>query len=187
MDVRTLYDEILRPAAIGRPFEKSEEGICIWKEHVRTSIIRTIIECSSRFVYKERKAKFGETKGETVVVVCPTEELHELGAKMVADFFTLCGYDVTFVGANTPQSQVLAGIGYVVPAYVAISVTNHYNLVAARKLVDNMKTLRTSKGLSFKIIVGGSAFERNPELAKEIGADQHLHGFDDIKALKGGA
>ena len=121
-----------------------------------------------------------------MIVACPTEELHEIGARMVADFFTLCGFHSTFVGANTPQSDILEAIEYVKPVYIAISVSNYYNLVAAHKLVQKIREVRESTGIEFEIIVGGYAFEQNPEMGKKMGSDLLLATFDDIRRLTQG-
>ena len=93
IDVVTLYDDVLRQALIA-DFCKEDEGgsYCIWEEHIRTSIVRTVIENCYPYVIKERKERYGAANGEKVLVVCPTEEYHDIGARMVADFFTFLGY-----------------------------------------------------------------------------------------------
>jgi methanogenic corrinoid protein MtbC1 len=102
---------------------------------------------------------------------------------MVADFFTMCGYDVTFVGANTPKNSFLSAIDIVKPKYVAISVTNYYNLVYTQKIITE---IRKRKQKESKIIVGGRAFNQNPDVYSEIGADLLLQTFNDIRSLSGG-
>ena len=182
----TLYDEILAPSLRESFCQEKQRQICIWEEHIRTSIIRTVIECCYPYVIKERDEKYKPTPKGKVIIVCPTEELHEIGARMVADFFTLCGFDSMFVGANTPQSDILEAIEYAKPVYVAISVSNHYNLLAAHKMVQKIHELRENNRAEFKIIVGGYAFEQNPEMGKQMGADLLLATFDDICKLAQG-
>ncbi len=185
VDIVTLYNELLRPALNNMRCEGPEE-FCIWKEHIRSSIIRSVIENCYRFVIKERNEKYaGSVAGEKVMVICPTEELHEIGPRMVADFFTLCGYDVTFVGANTPKNSFLSAIDIIKPKYIAVSVTNYYNLVATQKVIAEIRK-RKQKHKELKIIVGGHAFSRNPDLFSGIGADLLLQTFDDIRSLLGG-
>ena len=186
IDIAALYNEVLTPALNGVELGPIDEGLRVWKEHERTAIVRTVVENCYQFVMKERRKKFGDKLGEKVIVLCPTEELHEMGARMVADFFTLCGFEVTFIGANTPLGDLLVGIGSVKPKYVAISVTNHYNLVAAGRAIESIMKLRKDTGLEFKIIVGGRAFERNKELSSQMGADMHLTNLDGISKLMGG-
>jgi methanogenic corrinoid protein MtbC1 len=187
LDVLTLYREILTPSLNTMDCEDEELNVCIWKEHVRSSIIRTIIECCYPYLIRERDTKYKVRPGDKVVVVCPEEELHEIGPRMVADFFTILGFDVLFVGANTPRDNILAAIQYDKPKYIAFSVTNFYNLVAAKKTIRKIRKLRDSKGQKYKIIVGGNAFKNNPRIYQEMGADHQLQTFEDLRRLVGGA
>jgi len=186
LDVVTLYDDILAPCMRERFCRADHREICVWEEHVRSSIVRTVIECCYPYVVKERGERYHSGLAGKVIVFCPKEEYHEIGARMVADFFSLCGFDAVFVGANTPHAEMIGAIGCVKPKYVAISVTNYYNLVAARKTVQQMLVVRETSGADFKIIVGGQAFERNPNMDKEMGADFVLSTFDDIRRLSQG-
>lgn len=183
LDVVTAYDEILAPSLRESYCREKQREICVWQEHVRTSIARTVIECCYPHVVKERDHKYKPEYGGKAIVVCPTEELHEIGARMVADFFTLCGFDATFVGANTPRGQILEAIGYVKPKYVAISVTSYYNLLAARTLVEKIRGAKEMSKADFTVVVGGYAFQRNPGISEEMGADLLLSGFEDIRGL----
>ncbi len=183
IDIVTLYNEILTPALRENYCPASNKDICIWEEHVRTSIIRTIIECCYPYVIDERDKKYRAALKDRVIVVCPTEELHEIGARMVSDFFTLCGFDTIFVGANTPQFEIIKAIEHVKPRYVAVSVTCYYNLVAACKTVKSIVNIRNKSGLDFTIITGGYAFKKNPEMLDKMGADLLLDTFDDIRDL----
>lgn len=185
IDVVTLYNEILTPALNTPSYGDAAGAIGIWEEHVRTSIVRTVLENCYPYVVKERKAKYGAAakKGQHVIVVCPTEEFHEIGARMVADFFDLCGFKTTFIGANTPQEETLEAIGFLNPTYVAVSVTNTYSLVPAKRTLAQIRDVRERSRSGFKIIVGGNAFRKNPGLVHEVGADLHLSTFDDIRRL----
>jgi methanogenic corrinoid protein MtbC1 len=184
IDIVTLYNEILTPALNNMEYKNDEAKISIWKEHVRSSIIRTIIECCYPYIFKERETKYKAAHiSEKVVVLCPTEEYHEIGARMVTDFFTLLGFEVTFVGANTPLDDIIVGIQMIDPKYVGISVSNFYNLSAARRIVSRLLETRKANDLQFKIIVGGHAFKTNPNEYKEMGADLQLQTFLDLKNL----
>ncbi len=173
-----FYNEILTPSLNNMFCDEKEEKSCIWKEHVRTSIIRTIIECCYPYILKERKEQGISPKNQKVVVVCPSDEYHEIGARMIVDFFTLLGFESTFIGANTPKTEIETAIQHIKPKFVAISVTNYYNLVEAEKAIKLIKDKMKYDG---KIIVGGNAFKTNPEVYKRMGADYCLQTFDQIK------
>lgn len=185
IDIGMLYNGILTPA-LNEPFcQDNQEVICIWEEHVRSSIIRTIIECCYPYVIKERDQRQGANRKGKVIVVCPTREFHEIGARMVADYFTVAGFDTTFVGANTPQDEIIEAIEFVKPDYVSISVSASYNLVAGRRIIRKIMDVRSRTNQGFKIVIGGHAFDRNPEQAGEMGADLHLKSREEILNLEG--
>lgn len=181
LSVAALYTNVLTPALNSIGNENQPQSISIWKEHLISSIIRTIIECCHPYVIKERKKSGIEKKGKKAVVVCPDGEHHELGARMAADFFVLAGYDTIFIGSSTPKKEFLDVMDIINPSIIAISVTNYFNLVAAKKIIQGIKAKNTSD--TMKIVVGGHAFARNPDAVKEVGADLHINGFADISSL----
>ena len=179
LDIITLYSEILTPAQ-NELVCWQDEPFCIWREHVRTSIVRTVLECCFPHVLRERGKRSGASNRKAIIG-CPAEEYHEIGARMVADYFTIMGFDVTFVGANTPQKELMAALEHVRPVVIGISVTNFYNLVAAKRLVADLRRIRAEKTLDFRIIVGGNAFRHNPDAHADMGADALLQSFGDIE------
>lgn len=183
IDVVTLYTELLE-RSLKEMRCSSDENTCIWREHVRSSIIRAVIECSYAHVARERDSKYSGPCGKKVVVVCPTEELHELGARMVADFFTLAGYDSVFIGANTPMSVILSAMSQIHPDIVALSVTNYYNLFAAKKAIAS---IRAQGPAGLLIAVGGVALKDRLGGTCDLGADIQISSFEDIMRLREGA
>ena len=106
--VMELYESILSPALASIINEYEDEGDLIWKEHVRSAIIRTIIESAYPYILKEQAPVMGER--ENVIVMCPELEDHELGAKMVSDFFQIAGFNSYFIGARTPLKTIVNAI-----------------------------------------------------------------------------
>lgn len=181
LDIVGLYNGVLTPAL--NSMEANEENkVLIWREHVRSSIIRTIIENCYLYVIKERKEKYALNINKKVAVVCPSEEYHEIGARMVADYFTLLGYDVIFVGSNTPTDEFIGAMEAVDISYIALSVTNYYNIVATQRTIEKIR--ETSSKVM--VIVGGAAFNNNEDVYKEIGADMQLQSFEDLVKLAEG-
>ena len=184
VDVATLYEGILAPSLKNMACQLNDKQWCIWKEHMRTSIVRTIIESCHAFVMKERRARPELQPKGKVVLACPTEEYHELGIRMVADLFTMAGYDAAFIGANTPFPDIVSAVEYFRPEILGISATSSYALFAAGRAIKKVRERFPDKAI--KIIVGGIAFDSNPEAWKEIGADACLSSYKDILALRGG-
>jgi len=179
IDVLELYTQILAPALNAMECRFEDKKICVWKEHVRTAIVRTIVECCYPYIVEKKKQMNCMEKG-IVSVLCPPEEYHDLGARMTADFFMLCGYQVVYVGSNTPYQDFYNVIDIIKPEIVAISVSNYYNLVSTKKIIQELKQ---GKYNAFKIVVGGYAFDKDKENVKIVGADYYAHTFEDIQKI----
>lgn len=180
ISVIELYENILAPSlnSVIDEFGNDSKEL-IWREHVRSGIIKTIVENSYSFVLKERE-NFGIKHEENIIVLCPKFEEHEIGARMVADFFTIVGYNTTYIGANTPEITLSLAVEHLTPKYISISVTNYYNLIGAKRAIDKLRENDNFKG---KIILGGNAFSSDPEVYKRIGGDYLLYNFNEILQL----
>lgn len=180
IDVIDLYLQVLTPLLNHMKCELEDKSICIWQEHVKTSMVRTIVECCYPYILEKRNLLNLPNKG-TAVVLCPPEEYHDLGARMVADFFTISGYDAIFVGSNTPYQDFYHAIHVIRPAVIAISVSNYYHLVAAKKMIAELKSRSNHP---FQIVVGGYAFHDDTEnKVAAVGADYYAVTFEDILHL----
>lgn len=178
LSVVELYELILVPALNNIIVEYEIDDDLIWREHVRSGIIRTIIESAYPFIVKEREKR--SPHNEKVIVMCPEYEDHELGARMVSDYFLLEGFDATFVGARTPLNTVAKAIELIKPKYLCVSVTNAYNLISVKRTIEALKS-----DLDFKltIILGGNAFKSNPDAYKWVGAEIFLSNYEDIQGF----
>lgn len=175
LDIVTLFENVLREA-LYRIDCKELDKECIWREHIKTSIVRTILEVSYPYILKESKQV--KKKNKKVIIVCPSEEYHEIGARMAHSFFILKGYESIFIGANTPLEVILDSIEFIKPEYVAVSVTNFYNVIKAKKTIQSIK----QKDPTIKILAGGQAFNQEKAL-ESVDADFHLTTFDSIDQI----
>ncbi len=181
LSIVSIYEELLTPI-LTELEETKNEDLDIWKEHIRSSIIRTIIENCYQDVVKQRDQKYGVLSGKRIAVICPVDEHHQLGARMIKDYFTLLGYQSIFVGSNTPQRVFIAGLKTQNLDYIAISITNPYNLISTRNTIEHIRELDDQ----VKIIVGGNAVKKLGEKAKILKADYYLTTYEDIIAISGG-
>ncbi len=177
IDVLALYSRILTPLLNNIHCDLEDKKICIWKEHVKTGIVRTIVECAYPYVIEKRDQLKNTDKG-IAAVLCPPDEYHDLGARMVADFFTISGYETVFVGSNTPYRDFYNAVHTIHPSVVAISVSNYFHLVAAKRMVEELKN---AVDYNLKIVVGGYAFVGDEEnKLKQVGADVYARSYEDI-------
>lgn len=179
-DIVSLYEKILRPALSDDRYGHTEEKMSIWREHTRSGIIRTVIECCYPRVIEEFHRSGRKATGKSVIILCPDGETHEIGARMAADYFTLCGFKVHFVGSSTPASEFYGVLHELNPDYIAVSVTNYYNLVSAKKAFEKIREIKKD---AIALLAGGGAFLNHPGLASEIGADRLVNSFEEISAL----
>jgi len=149
---------------------------------VRTSIIRTIIENCYPFVIKARDQLGPRGTKKAVAVVCPKDEHHEIGARMVTDYFTILGFNAIFVGSNTPKEVFLAGLRAHALDYIALSITNPYHLLSARNAIETIRAVSKET----KIIAGGRAISKIGEKRNCLGADYYVTSFAEINSLFGG-
>jgi MerR family transcriptional regulator, light-induced transcriptional regulator len=174
--LESLYLELLAPS-LSRfecPFE--DEALCIWKEHIRTSIVRIIIEAS--YVPLTKRLEGVKRLGVSVMVTTPAFEYHEIGAILNTHLMLLEGFDATYIGANTPKDEILSALRTYDPDYLALSVTNQYNLVITKQITEEIRRYFPKTG----IILGGFAFA-NPHNASSIPHDKVLQSLSDLKAF----
>nr|MDO8086348.1 cobalamin B12-binding domain-containing protein [Candidatus Sigynarchaeum springense] len=183
LKVADLYINVLAPSLNAIVCQEKNESMCIWKEHVKTSIVRSIIENAYPFVLKQRDTnKHAKNKDMEVLVICPPEETHEIGARMVADFFTMAGFKTIFIGSSTPSASILSAIETTKPRYVAISVSNPYHLFKTRQIIAEIKKAAPA---GVEIIIGGSALKDRQDALEKLGADKYLASVDEISKLGG--
>ena len=181
LSVIEVYEQILTPS-LNLMESTGDIQVDIWKEHIRTSIIRTIIENSYSYVIRDRDEKYGVRSGKKIAVICPVDEYHELGARMITDYFVMLGYDAIYVGSNTPKEVFISGLKSQKLDYIAISISNPYHLISARNTIARIR----EEDKNVKIIVGGNAISKLGEKAEILNADYYLTTFDDIITLAGG-
>lgn len=163
VDIRDLYMDVLQPAMheVGRLWESNQFTVA--QEHLATAITQSVMAQIYGTVISRPPL------GRTMVATCIGGELHELGLRMVSDFFEMDGWDVYFLGANVPSADVIRMIEQQRAQLLAISVTLGGHLLEARDLIAAVRA--SPAGKRVKIMVGGAPFNRSPETYKTIGAD----------------
>jgi methanogenic corrinoid protein MtbC1 len=146
---------------VGRLWESNK--ITVAQEHMATAITQSVMA----LVYEHIVSPGGQ-RGK-MVITGVEGELHQIGANMVADVLESDGWDVIFLGANTPHAGVLTAIDSYQATVVGISVTLLSNLPQVLHLVKSTKDRWGARAP--RILLGGAAFRHAPALAAEVGAD----------------
>jgi MerR family transcriptional regulator, light-induced transcriptional regulator len=156
--IADLYTLVLGPylTAVGSQWRHGSERV--WQEHFASHVVRTIVEA----LYPEvvRQACEIPRRGETVLLVCPPREEHEIGLRMLADRFELAGYRTVFLGADTPVDEIVDAAQSVHASIVAMSVSTMIERVELRRFFDDLR----QRLVGIRIIVGGPAVAHDDSL-----------------------
>ena len=161
--VKEIYLHVFQPAQyeIGRLWQTNR--ISVAQEHYCTAATQLIMSQLYPHVFATAK------NGRTLVATCVAGDLHEIGVRMVADFFEMEGWNTFYLGANTPHSSVIATIVECRAEVLAISATISYHVEAVRDLISAVR--RDPAVSHVKILAGGYPFNQDPELWRKVGAD----------------
>lgn len=151
--------------------------ISVATEHLATAITEGLLA----LVYP--KLFSAEHTGKKAIVSCAVNEYHQIGGKMVADIFELNGWDSRFLGASTPQDDLLKFIHETQPDVLALSLSIYSNLPKLLKTTDAIR----GNFMHLDIIFGGQAFRwgGQKEMLKILGT-QYVPSLKELeKSIKG--
>jgi MerR family transcriptional regulator, light-induced transcriptional regulator len=160
---RQLYLELFEPAMreLGRLWQLGKINIA--QEHFATAATQYLMSG----LYAEL---FGSSRpgGRKLIAACAQGELHELGLRMVADFFQAEGWDARYLGANLPISALVQEQERSPADLIALSATL---TTSVRCTALAIEALRAMGGPRIPVMVGGHPFIISPDLCGELGAD----------------
>lgn len=162
--VMDIYNGVFQPVQyeIGRLWQTNQ--ISVAQEHYCTAATQLVMSQLYPYLFT------GQKKDRKLVTTCVSGELHEMGARMVTDFFEMNGWDTFYLGANMPIEGVVDFINETKPQCLAISATMTFHVSAVE---DMIRKIRSAPGISpdLKILVGGYPFKVAEGLWKKVGAD----------------
>ena len=161
--VGDIYLQVFQPALreIGRLWQMHDLSVA--QEHYCTHATREIMAQILPLATSVRRS------GRRVVAAGAGDELHEAGLRMVADFLELAGWDVYFLGANTPAGAVVESLQEQPADLLAISATITFHVDAVAELIGRVRVGAIEKRP--KILVGGYPFNISPGLWRQVDAD----------------
>jgi len=176
-ELSDFYLQVIQPSLyeIGLLWEQGE--ISVAQEHLASAIVtRVMAALSPRFIPLE------STKGKAVVTSA-SNEYHAIGGWMVADHMEIDGWEVRYLGPNTPVKDLVQLIKDFRPHLLSLSVTMPFNLDRAEEIIRVVKTEPEFGGV--RIMVGGLVFQNAPNLWERIGADEYAPNAREAAALAG--
>jgi methanogenic corrinoid protein MtbC1 len=160
--IPSLYLDVfqLTQHRIGRLWQQNKVSVAV--EHYSTAVTQLIMSNLFPRIVGDGSA------GKTVVGCCVSSELHEMGMRMVCDFFEMNNWTTHFLGSGMPDADLVGFVRDKQADMVCISCTTSYNVQAVKSLVA---ALRDDAGIMSAIMVGGAPFAANPDLVALVGAN----------------
>ena len=177
--VQDIYLQVFQPVLreTGRLWQIRRLSIA--QEHYVTA--STLIFISRLHQQILSSGSITRRRGKVLVAGCVSDELHDVGIRMVADFFELDGWDTYFIGGNTPAQSMLEAVHDRNADVVAVSSTMASHIRVVHYLVRSLRA--DPKTGKVKIIVGGYPFTLVPDLWKQLGADAYAGNAGEAVAI----
>lgn len=146
--VANLHLDVIQPAQveIGRLWQ--ENAITVADEHLATAISQLAVSQLYRHL------PHVPPNGKRVLVACAEGELHEMGARIAADFLEMAGFDVRFLGANVEAESLGAMVRSARPDVVVLSAATSLCFPGLRRTIT---AARAAGRPGLPILVGGAA------------------------------
>ncbi len=163
--VLSLYQDVYQTALyhVGELWEQNR--ISVAREHICTSIVESLLSLTFPLICNSAPI------GKRVVVACTINELHQLGARMVADILEMHGWDTHFLGVNTPVTSLIHLLKELHPHLLCLSLSTQMNFPG---LLDTIRQVRGACP-ALPIAVGGQAFR--------WGGSEQLEAFDKVQLV----
>ena len=163
VSIKDLYLHVFQRTQyeIGRLWQMNQ--ISVAQEHYCTAATQLIMSQLYPSILATKK------KPHVLVASCVSNELHEIGGRMVADFLEMDGWNTFYIGANTPTPSIVQTLEEQQANVLSISatLTSHIQTIA-----EVIAAVRSSEvGQHVKILVGGRPFNIVPDLWQQVGAD----------------
>ena len=168
--LRDIYVDIIGEAMrrVGDLWQKHQ--ISVDTEHYCTTVTQLALAQMYPVVFGQAR------KDRCVLVACVGSELHEMGARMVADLFEYDGWDSIYLGAAVPIETICAQVEACNPQLIALSVTMPQHLALCREEVAKIRKLCPD----VKIAVGGHAFAGTNEIWKNWRVDVYTQDAREL-------
>ncbi|WP_291320301.1 cobalamin-dependent protein [Desulfonatronospira sp.] len=163
-NLQEFYLQVIQPAMylIGEKWEMGE--ISVAKEHLASATVNRILAQQ----YLEFMPAVEPTR-PSVLVTTAANEFHEMGAQMVANTLELDGWAVQYLGANTPNQDLLDLVHEKQPFILAMSIAMPFNLGSAQQIIGHIQGWPAENRP--RIMLGGLALQTMPGLTQVLGAD----------------
>jgi methanogenic corrinoid protein MtbC1 len=160
LSLETTYQVLMSAQReIGRMWHEAEVNIA--EEHVVTCATQRAM---SVLAYQ---SKTQEWNGLTVVSAAVAGNSHDVGVRMVSDFFEFAGWRAICLGGDLPAPDIAQAAQFFDSSLVLLSVALSTQFKSVRETVQAVRELNKK----CKIMVGGTAFVDAPDIWNQLGSD----------------
>jgi methanogenic corrinoid protein MtbC1 len=174
-DIEAFYGRIIQPSMvnIGSLWERAV--ISVAQEHLASAIVSRVMATVGAMALNAEK------NGLRALITAAPNEFHEIGAWMIADLLTCEGWDVRYLGANTPQQDLVDMVTDFKPHGLGISITMPFNIDKVRAIIGQV---RNTPGIGDPtIVVGGGLFRTDMGLCRYLAADGCGSSLGEVRHL----
>jgi methanogenic corrinoid protein MtbC1 len=173
--IKNIYLQVLQPVQreIGRLWHLNKLSVA--QEHFASAVTQLIMSQLYSQIFATKKI------GRRLVAACVSKELHEIGVRMVADFFEMSGWDTYYLGANLPPSTISNALKDYRADVLALSCTLPVHRGETKNMIAHVRSIKAHKNT--KIIVGGYAFNAIQDSWKQSGADGYAQDAEEAVSL----
>ena len=178
VSLKAIYLDLMQRAMyeVGSLWEKNLVSVAT--EHLAAAITEVLLT----LVYPRMFSQ--PHKDRRAIIACVPEERHQIGARMVADFFELHGWHGFFLGANTPTADLVRMISENNIDVVGLSMSLLFN----RPQLEVMLKAISSEFPALELFLGGHAFhgegagrEARDELLAQFPRLHYFHSLDELE------
>jgi methanogenic corrinoid protein MtbC1 len=170
LGVPTFLEQVAAPSIkeIGHGWR--EGSITVGQEHLATAVFRRVLGwIIDTFQVDQPAAR--------LLVATPPRQVHELGALLAAAAAATEGWDVIYLGADLPASEIVTAARQVGASGVALSIVLPTDDPA---LLESLTEIRQGLGPDVHLFLGGAAVSQQPERFRALGA----HVLDSLAEFR---
>ncbi len=171
--VRRIYTHVLVPVQceLGRLWHACELNVA--EEHFATATTAMVMaQLQPHAVRKPRD-------GRCLLAVCVEGDMHDLGVRMLADFFEMDGWRVVCLGASVPSGDIAAAADFFHAHLVAISASLPTHLERVHETIELLKESSSPP----RTMLGGHVFRTVPHLWQSLGADGYAESAEEALSV----
>jgi MerR family transcriptional regulator, light-induced transcriptional regulator len=160
LGVPAFLDEVAGPVIRDIGHGWKEGSLSVAQEHLASAVFQQVLGWIIDAYHVDQNAA-------RLLVATPAGQLHELGALMAAAAAAAERWDVVYLGANLPESEIIQAAKQAGVLAVALSIVNP---VTDDTLIEALKTIRRELPAGVDLFLGGFAVSQQTQRFNSVGA-----------------